>query len=156
MAYNYSFTNRTASANKKLELYDMGEIQNYGVKADDAGYTCLTNLTSPSPSFEIVEFRSNDVKTVSTKVPVENQLSTGAAHKVQVEVQTVQSMTDEDGVVHCEPARCYLTIIHSNSACWTDEALGELIGRTISECFNADGTSRLLAMSKGATKPTKE
>lgn len=156
MAYQFSFTNKAESSAKALTLFDMGELSNYGMKADDAGYTSLTNLTSPSPSFEVIEFRSNDVKNVSMKAPVENQLSTGAAHKLQVEVQTVMDSTDDEGIVHCEPARCYLTLIHSNAACWTDENLETLISRTISACYNSDGTSRLIAMSKGATKPTRE
>lgn len=156
MAYSFPFSNATVSETKKLALYDMGELTNYGMKVDDAGYTCLTNLTASSPAFELIEYRSNDVKTVSTKVPVENQLSTGPAHKIQIEVQTVQTMVDEEGITHCEPARAYLTIIHSNAACWTDEALMTLCGRVESAAQQVGGLSRLTALSKGATKPTRE
>lgn len=155
---SFKFTNKSATTDKSISLYDMKELHSYSLKEDEPNSCILDNKTAPSESSEIIQFRGKYIDHVNTKLSLPEaslKLSKGVQYAIQVDNDWVS----EDATVgfrQDDPIVAYLTIMHTNSQYVTDQAIGTTVERLISECKTEDGEWRFSDLRRLALKPTVE
>lgn len=151
---NLTFTNRDYAQSRNIQLYDTGDLDNYGPQAN-AGQTRYLNGTAATDATEKFVLYCGDRKKVETNCEVvapsrrrlaasdENQkIMEGIQWGCYTDVIVQVTDTDDPTYLVTYPMRCKIEFENENLDLISDAITGEILGRTISHFQDADGTWR--------------
>lgn len=151
---NFGFTNTQDSTNsvvpKALEL-----TQNYAFVSDTADIVQLNNKTCPIDLMELVQFRSRDVKQVTSNLNIQypGPIKAGIQYGVRVE-ETISTTDTVDASFRMdEPIVLNLSITHPKSGNITNEIISTCFNRLLSTLIKEDGTWRFDDLMRSAERP---
>lgn len=149
------YTNTTAQSAYTLPLVKLSESTNYAIVEDEAGVTLLSNTTANADIAERISVKAQNIAEVkpSQGVLYPSPVKTGVQYSVKVE--NILSTTDSTDPAYRldEPIVVTLTVKHNQSATFSDETVLEQIGRAVSALISDDGSDRIGALQRLATRP---
>lgn len=149
------YSNKTASS-KTFTLTKLGELSNYSIVEDEAGVTLLANTTGSLENAERISIKAQTIPEVKVSQGVAYPAPVKQGVQFSVKVEEVYSTTDSTDPSYRidEPIVATLTVKHNQSSTFSDEAVQTAIGRVLSILFCDDGTSRIPALQRLATRPS--
>lgn len=150
----FGFTNTTASS-KTVAPVDVKMKSNYALIEDEPSSCVMSNKTCPIDQGELVSFKCQTVKNVSTAQDVlyPAKVQTGIQYVIKVEdLLSVTSDTDPNFRTDL-PIVAYLTIRHTKNGAITDEIISQVVSRLLGACRKADGTWRFGDLMRSSLKP---
>lgn len=150
----FGFTNTTASS-KTVVPVDVKMKSNYALTEDEPNSCVMSNKTCPIDQGELVSYKCQTVKNVSTAQDVlyPAKVQTGIQYVVKVEdLLSVTSDTDPNFRTDL-PIVAYLTVRHTKNGAITDEVISQVIARLLGACRKADGTWRFSDLMRSSLKP---
>lgn len=150
----FGFTNTTASS-KTVAPVDVKMKSNYALIEDEPSSCVMSNKTCPIDQGELISFKCQTVKNVSTAQDVlyPAKVQTGIQYVVKVEdLLSVTSDTDPNFRTDL-PVVAYLTIRHTKNGAITDEIISQVVSRLLGACRKADGTWRFGDLMRSSLKP---
>lgn len=150
----YNFTN-TALSSKTITPYDIGVSKNYALIEDEPTSCVLTNKTAPIDTGELISYKCQNIKNVSTSQEVlyPPKVTTGVQYVVKVEdIASVTSDTDPSFRTDL-PIVAYLTVRHTKSGYITEAMVGQAVERLLGACKKADGSWRFGDLMRSSLKP---
>lgn len=154
----FGYTNTGANENVTVKPISIGEVTNYALVEDEEGITLLSNLTSPVDQGERVSVKAQLIPKVTSSV---NNLhpapvSQGVQYSIKVEdLLSTTDDTDSDFRVD-DPIVVTLTVKHTLSKYITPDIVNGVIARALGALYCADGTSRINALMRLATKAVND
>lgn len=151
----FGYTNKTAST-KPVTPVNIEVMTKYAPIIDEPTQSVLSNLTCPSDQAELVSYKCQTVKGVSTSQ--ENlyppTVKTGVQYVIKIE-ELASTRSDTDPTFRVDnPVVAYLTIRHSKSAYITDAMIGEVVTRLLGACQKTDGSWRFSDLMRNSLRPT--
>lgn len=150
----FGFTNTTASS-KTVAPIDVKMKSNYALIEDEPNSCVMSNKTCPIDQGELVSYKCQTVKNVSTAQDVlyPPKVQTGIQYVIKVEdLLSVTSDTDPNFRTDL-PVVAYLTIRHTKNGAITDEIISQVVSRLLGACRKADGTWRFGDLMRSSLKP---
>lgn len=151
---NFGFTNTTAST-KTVAPVDVKMKSNYALVEDEPSSCVMSNKTCPIDQGELVSYKCQTVKNVSTAQDVlyPAKVQTGIQYVIKVEdLLSVTSDTDPNFRTDL-PIIAYLTIRHTKNGAITDDVVAQVVSRLLGACRKADGSWRFGDLMRSALKP---
>lgn len=156
MVSDFSYQNVADSSNT-ITPKAVGPATNYAKIVDEPETCVLSNKTCPLDQGELITYRVNDVKKVSTSQTVQNPSKVKDGVQYVAKVEEILRTTDTDGEIVCdEPIVAYLTIRHQKSSHITSAIVAEVVERLLGAVVKADGTWRFDDMMRHAIVPTHD
>lgn len=153
----FLFTNTDGAHSKSLPLYNMGEVNNYGVKNTDSK-SRLTNTTGSDlgTTSEALEYKASIQQKVDTKLNIQHPAKNKSAVQYSVGLETFVETTDPENedFIQDDPIYVQITIRHAQTSFVSEEILGQALGRAVSALQHEDGNWRFNELAKLATQPT--
>lgn len=141
MSSTFSFTN-VSDFTDTLTPTLVGPVANYAKIADEPTYCVLSNRTAALDQGELITYRANDVKKVSTSLVVQNPLPITNGIQYVIKVEEILRTADASGnIVGDEPIIAYLTIRHQKSGNITSELVDQVVRRLYGACYEDGGTA---------------
>lgn len=151
---SFGFTNTTASTHTVAPT-NLKMKTNYALIEDEPESCVMSNKTCPIDQGELVSYKCQTVKNVSTAQDVlyPAKVQTGIQYVVKVEdLLSVKSDTDPNFRTDL-PIVAYLTIRHTKNGAITDDIIGSVVNRLLGACQKADGTWRFNDLMRSSLKP---
>lgn len=150
----FGFTNTTASS-KTVAPTDVKMKSNYALIEDEPNSCVMSNKTCPIDQGELVSYKCQTVKNVSTAQDVlyPAKVQTGIQYVIKVEdLLSVKSDSDPNFRTDL-PIVAYLTIRHTKNGAITDDIISQVVTRLLGACRKADGTWRFGDLMRSSLKP---
>lgn len=151
---SFGFTNKTASQHTVTPI-DMDVVTNYALIEDEPTSCVLSNKTCPIDQGELISFKCQSVKSVSTAQDnlYPATVQTGVQYVVKLE-ELLSLTSDTDPNFRTDlPIVAYLTIRHTKNGQITDDIIGQVVNRLIGACRRDDGTWRFDDLMRSSLKP---
>lgn len=151
---SFGYTNKTASAHTVAPV-DVKMASNYALVEDEPTSCVMSNKTCPIDQGELVSYKCQTVKNVSTAQDVlyPAKVQTGIQYVVKIEdLLSVTSDTDPNFRTDL-PVVAYLTIRHTKNGAITGEVIAEVVNRLIGACRKTDGSWRFDDLMRSSLKP---
>lgn len=153
----FGFTNTTASA-KTIAPVDVKMKANYALIEDEPDSCVMSNKTCPIDQGELVSYKCQTVKNVSTAQDVlyPAKVQTGIQYVVKVEdLLSIKSDTDPNFRIDL-PIVAYLTIRHTKNGAITDDVIAQVVNRLLGACRKTDGSWRFSDLMRSSLKPEND
>lgn len=153
----FGFSNTTASTQVETPIA-VGVLTNYALKQDEPTVVDLDNKTCPFDQGELLSYKCQDVKKVSTVQDIlfPAPVATGVQYVIKLEeILSTTDGTDANYRVD-EPIVAYLTIRHPKSGNINGALVGTVVDRLMGACRKADGSWRFDDLMRSSLKPTVE
>lgn len=150
----FGFTNTTASS-KTVAPVDVKMKSNYALIEDEPNSCVMSNKTCPIDQGELVSYKCQTVKNVSTAQDVlyPAKVQTGIQYVIKVEdLLSVKSDSDPNFRTDL-PVVAYLTIRHTKNGAITEDIVSQVVNRLLGACRKADGTWRFGDLMRSSLKP---
>lgn len=153
---NFGFQNKTDSTHPVTPI-NLGVLDNYALVEDEPTSCVVSNTTCPIDQGELVSYKCQNVKNVSTSQDIlyPGPVSAGVQYVVKVE-EILSTASDTDPTFRVDvPIIAYLTIRHTKSGEVSDDVIGKVVNRLIGACQKSDGSWRFGDLMRSALKPTE-
>lgn len=158
MAINskFGFTN-TVVSEAKVSPIKLGMTTNYALTEDEPTSCVLSNVTAPIDQGELISYKCQSVKNVSTSQDIlyPNKVQAGIQYVVKVE-DILSTTSDTDPTFRVDtPIVAYLTIRHPKDGAITSDMIATVVARLLGACRKDDGTWRFDDLMRSSLRPTE-
>lgn len=139
----FGFTNVTAFTDT-LNPTLIGPSANYAKIGDEPTYCILSNKTAPLDQGELITYRANEIKKISTSQTLQNPLPIKNGIQYVIKAEEILRTKDADGnIIGDEPVVAYLTIRHQKSGNITSGIVEAVVQRLLGACYLDGGTAAI-------------
>lgn len=157
MTSSFSFTNTTEMAGVSIVPINIKPVTNYGKVQDEPTVCMLQNRTAPLDQGELITYRANELKDVSTSQTIQNPAKVRNGVQYVVKVDEILRTTSSAGDIVCdEPVVAYITIRHQKSGNITSAIVESVFERLVGAVYKEDGTTRFSDLMRSALVPVEE
>lgn len=154
----FGYTNNdNVATGKEVVPKKISMTSDYALTEDEPTSCVMSNTTCPIDQGELVSYKCQTVKSVSTAQDIlyPGQVGVGVQYVIKVEdILTTTSSTDASFRVD-DPIVAYLTIRHTKSGFITADHIAQVVCRLIGACRTPDGNWRFNDLMRSALKPTE-
>lgn len=158
MAINskFGFTN-TSPSTQQVTPVALGITENYALVEDEPTSCVMSNVTAPIDQGELISFKCQPVKSVSTTQDILYPGKVPAGIQYVVKVEDILSTTsDTDPTFRVDtPVVAYLTVRHTKNSAVTGEMIAKVVERLIGACRKDDGSWRFDDLMRSSLRPTE-
>lgn len=157
MSSTFGFTNSTAMSDVSIVPIDVKPVTNYGKIQDEPTVCALQNKTAPLDQGEVMTYRANELKEVSTCQVIQNPAKVRNGVQYVIKLDEILRTTDTDGNIVCdEPIVAYVTIRHQKSGNITAALVEQVYKRLQGAIYKEDGTTRFADLMRSALVPVED
>lgn len=152
----FGFTN-TSVSDATISPTKMEMTTNYALVEDEPTSCVLSNVTAPIDQGELVSFKCQSVRNVSTKQDILHPSKVQAGIQYVVKVEEILSTTsDSDPTFRVDtPIVAYLTVRHPKDGVITGDMVATVVSRLLGACRKDDGTWRFDDLMRSSLRPTE-
>lgn len=153
----FGYTNTQAS-DKTIAPISLGMVSNYALVEDEPTSCVVSNTTAPLDQGELISYKCQSVKNVSTQQDILYPSSVTAGIQYVVKVEDILSTTSStDPTFRMDtPIVAYLTFRHAKNAVITDDMITGILQRLLGACVKNDGSWRFGDLMRSSLRPTED
>lgn len=152
----FAFAN-TSNMSFNVTPTDVKPVSSYAKIEDEPTSTVLSNKTCPLDQGELLSYKAQAVKSVSTTQVIQNPAPVTNGVQYVVKLEEILRTTDSAGNIICdEPVIAYLTIRHQASGNISNDIVASVVKRCIGACMREDGTWRFDDLMRSALSPVAD
>lgn len=138
---NFNFTN-VGDFTDKITPVHISPLANYAKVGDEPTYCVLSNRTASLDQGELLTYRANDIKKISTTQVIQNPLPIRNGIQYVIKLEEILRTKDAAGnIVGDEPIVAYLTIRHQKSGNISSDIIDTVVRRLFGACYLDGGTA---------------